>query len=109
VEDIKIAIEGTAADEAARSLFEIEGLSGEYAADSKVMRDGGLTVIATVVGLVGGTLAIAEQIRKWYQEYKNRAGAKKIEKVLVVTRNGRFLLEDATIEEIAKALEPLAK
>ncbi|PZO47630.1 MAG: hypothetical protein DCF15_18860 [Phormidesmis priestleyi] len=107
--DIKIAIEGTAASEAAQALFEIEGLSGEYENDPDVRRDGGLTVIATVVAVVGGTMAIAEQIRKWYAEYKSKQGVKKLEKVLIVTRNGRFLLEDATIEEIAKALEPLAK
>lgn len=107
--EIKIAIEGTAADEAAQSLLEIEGISGEYAVDKEVVRDGGLTAVATVVGILGGAITIAEQLRKWYKEYKNRTGAKKIEKVLVITRNGRFLLEDATIEEIARALEPLAK
>jgi len=107
--DIKFAIAGTAAEEAARSLFEIDGLQGDYAQDSEVTRDGGLTVIATVVGLVGGTMAIAEQIRKWYEDYKSRQGVKKIEKVLIVTPNGRLLLENATIEEIAKVLAPLAK
>ena len=109
MDDIKIAIEGAAADEAARSLFEIEGLSGEYALDDEVRRDGGLTVVATVIGIVGGTMAIAEQIRKWYAEYKARQSPKTIEKVLIVTANGRLLLEGATVEEIAKVLEPLAK
>lgn len=109
METIQIAIEGTAATEAAQALLEIEGLSCEYEVDSEVTRDGGLTVIATVVGLVGGTMAIAEQIHKWYMDYKNRQGTKKIEKVLIVTPNGRFLLENVTIEEISKALAPLAK
>ncbi|PZO09729.1 MAG: hypothetical protein DCF25_21365 [Leptolyngbya foveolarum] len=107
--DIRISIEGAAAVEAARALFEIEGINGEYEADAEVTRDGGLTVIATVVGLVGGTMAIAEQIRKWYLAYKKRQDVKRIEKVLIVTPNGRFFLENATTEEIAKALEPLAK
>ena len=107
--DIKIAIAGTAADEAARSLFQIEGLTGNYEADTAVTRDGGLTVVATVIGIVGGTMAIAEQIRKWYESYKSRQDVKKIEKVLIVTPNGRLLLENATVEDIAKVLEPLAK
>jgi hypothetical protein len=58
------------------------------------------------VGIVGGTLAIAEQIRKWYQEYKQSRSGKRIEKVLIVGRNGqRLLLENATVEQIQKILE----
>jgi hypothetical protein len=48
-----------------------------------------ITTIATIVGIVGGTMAIAEQIRKWDQEYKP---GKKIAKVLIVSSNGRGLL-----------------
>ena len=107
--NIKIAIEGAAAEEAAQALFTIDGLTGELESDSAVTRDGGLTVVATVVAIVGGSVAIAEQIHKWYAEYKKQQRPKKIEKVLIVTPKGRFLLEDASIEEIAKALEPLAK
>lgn len=107
--DLKIAIEGAAAQEAAIALFEIDGLTGDYERDPETTRDGGLTVIATVVGIVGGTIALAEQIRQWYVDYRQRQDVKKIEKVLIVTPRGRFLLEDATIEEIARALEPLAK
>ena len=107
--DIKIAIEGTAADEAARSLFQIKGLTGDYETDTEVTRDGGLTVVATVLGIVGGTMAIAEQIYQWYERYKSRQSVKTVEKVLIVTPNGRLLLENATVEEISKAIEPLAK
>jgi hypothetical protein len=49
-------------------------------------------------------MAIAEQIRKWYQEYKQKG--KKIDKVIIVGRNGRrLLLEDTTVEEIRKVLD----
>ena len=68
-----------------------------------------IAIEGTAAGLVGGSMAIAEQIRKWYVVYKQRQDVKRIEKVLIVTPNGRFLLENATTEEIAKALEPLAK
>lgn len=106
---ITFAIEGSAASEAAEALLEIEGLSGEYEAEDEVSKDGGLTAIATIVGIIGGTTAIAEQIRKWYAAYKKRQSTGKIEKVLIITPNGRFLLENATVEQISKALEPLAK
>ncbi|MEO1400372.1 MAG: hypothetical protein AAFV72_03855 [Cyanobacteria bacterium J06635_1] len=107
--ELKIAIKGAAAPEAAASLFEIDGLEGGYETDPAVSKDGGLTVIATVVGIVGGTVALAEQIRQWYVAYKQRQDVKTIDKVLIVTPHGRFLLKDASIEEIAQALEPLAK
>ena len=106
---ITIAIEGGSADEAAIALLNLDGIQGEYEPDETVSRDGGLTAIATIVTIVGGTMAIAEQIRKWYTEYRQRPGDKKLDKVLIVTPNGRFLLENATINEISKALEPLAK
>ena len=61
METIQIAIEGTAAAEAAHALLEIKGVSGEYAVDKEVTKDSGLTVIATVIGIVGGTMAIAEE------------------------------------------------
>ena len=64
-----------------------------------------MATIATIVGLVGGTVAIAEQIRKWYQEYKQSQSGKKIDKVVIIGRNGqRLLLEDATVEEIRQIL-----
>jgi hypothetical protein len=67
---IVFAIEGSAAGEAAAALLDIEGLSGSYEAEAGVSKDGGLSAIATIVGIVGGTAALAEQIRKWYVEYK---------------------------------------
>ena len=106
---ITFAIEGSAAVEAAEALLAIEGLSGGLEAEDGLSKDGGLTAIATIVGIVGGTTALAEQIRKWYVAYKKRQSTKTIEKVLIITPNGRFLLENATVEQISKALEPLAK
>lgn len=69
-------------------------------------KEGVVASIASIVGIVGGTIAIAEQIRKWYQEYKLQHSGKRIAKVLIVGRNGqRLLLENATLEDIRKALE----
>ena len=62
--------------------------------------------MGTIVGIVGGTIAVAEQIRKWYAEYKQKQSGKKIAKVLIVGRDGqRLLLENATLEEIRRILE----
>ncbi|MGB7088387.1 MAG: hypothetical protein WBD47_22720 [Phormidesmis sp.] len=95
--EIKVAIEGVGANEAAHSLLQIDGISGEVEAEAGAMRDGGLTAVATIVAIAGGAVAIAEQIRQWYTAYRAQQAVQRIEKVLIVTPNGRFLLEDASI------------
>ena len=103
--DIQVAIEGEDSVVATEALLSIEGVSGDYTKSGEIERDGGVTTIATIVGIVGGTLAIAEQIRKWYLEYKQNKSGKKIAKVLIVGKNGeRLILEGATVEQIQKIL-----
>jgi hypothetical protein len=105
--EIKFAIEGEDAITATEELLAIEGITGNYTVESEdIKKEAVITTVATIVGLVGGTIAIAEQIRKWYQEYKQNQSGKKIAKVLIVGRNGRrLLLENATIEQIRQILE----
>lgn len=104
--DILIEVQGQDAIAATEELLSISGISGSYEVDSEVEREGIVATIATIIGIVGGTIAIAEQIRKWYQEYKQGKSGKKIEKVLIVGKNGkRLLLQNATLEEIQKILE----
>lgn len=57
--DIQVAIAGQDAVAATEALLAIEGISGTYAVDSKTDKEGILVTIATIVGIVGGTLAIA--------------------------------------------------
>ncbi|MGB5974755.1 MAG: hypothetical protein WBG38_15630, partial [Nodosilinea sp.] len=95
--DIQVAIAGQDAVAATEALLAIDGISGTYALESETNKEGILVTIATIVGLVGGTLAIAEQIRKWYQEYRQGKDSKPIEKVVIVSASGqRLLLENAT-------------
>ena len=104
--EIQLAIAGEDAIAATEALLAIPGISGNYAVSADAPEREG--VIATVVTIVtiGGAIPIAEQIRKWYQEYKAKQSGKRIEKVLIVGRNGRrILLEDATLEEIRQILE----
>ncbi|NJN88823.1 MAG: hypothetical protein HC881_24255 [Leptolyngbyaceae cyanobacterium SL_7_1] len=101
-----IEVQGTDAIAATEALLAMPEISGTWETETEAEREGVLATIATIVGLVGGTLAIAEQIRKWYQEYKQGESGKKIEKVLIVGRNGRrLLLENATIEQIQQVLD----
>ena len=105
--NIQLVIEGSGAEDAAKALVSLSSLEASYEKPSEVNKEAGtLAVIATVVGIVGGSMAIAEQIRKWYQEYKQANSGKKIEKVLIVGPKGqRILLEHATLDEIRKMLE----
>jgi hypothetical protein len=106
---IEIEVEGQGAVDATEELLKIEGIQGSYEKLGDVEREGVLTTIATVVGIVGGTLTIAKEIYEWYRRYKkskeenNKA---KIEKVLIIGSNGRrLLLKDATVEQIQEVLK----
>lgn len=105
---IQVVIEGTDAVAATAALLALPGVSGSFEVSQEVEKEGTLAAIATLVGIVGGGMAIAEQIRKWYGEYRGNLESPRIEKVLIVTERGRIYLEGATTEEIAKALEPFA-
>lgn len=103
---IKLSLEGEEADIAAEKLFKTTDLQGswEVVTNSLSTKEGTLAVIGTVVGIVGGTIAVAEQLRKWYQEYKR---ANKRFDVVLVGDNVRVVLENATIEDICAVLEEL--
>ncbi|WP_414546188.1 hypothetical protein [Nostoc sp. CCY0012] len=106
---MKIEIEGRDAITATEELLTIEGLEGSYQPIDEVEREGTLATIATIVGIVGGTLTIAESIHKWKEKYQksldNPTGAR-IEKVLIVTNdNHRLLLKDATFDQIKEILD----
>ncbi|MEG5037947.1 MULTISPECIES: hypothetical protein [unclassified Microcoleus] len=104
--DIQISVEGQDAVAATEELFAISGLSGNWETTGDDEKEGLLVTIGAIVGIVGGSLAIAEQIRKWYQEYKKGKSGKKIEKVLLIGRRGRrLLLENATIDQIKQILD----
>lgn len=106
---MKIEIVGAAAIEATEELLAIEGLEGSYQTVDEVERETVLATIATIVGIVGGTITISDQLYKWNQKYQKSLaapGGAKIEKVLIVAPNGRrLLLKDATVEQIKEILE----
>jgi hypothetical protein len=69
---------------ATEALLQIPGISGNYKVNVNAQeREPVITTVATIVGIVGGTIAIAEQIRKWYQEYEQKKSGKKIDTDLI--------------------------
>jgi hypothetical protein len=97
--DIQFEVQGQDAVAATEELLSISGVSGNYETESEAEREGTLATIGVIVGIVGGAIAIAEQIRKWYQEYKQGKSGKTIDYVLIVRGDKRLLLKDATLDD----------
>lgn len=112
--NIQIAIAGTDAVAATEALLALPIFSGQFSGagfetSDDVEREGTLATIATIVGIVGGSMAAAEQIRQWHGEFRGNKEQPRIEKVLIVTPRGRILMENATTEEISQAIAPFAQ
>jgi hypothetical protein len=106
--EIQIAIASEEAPQAADALMKIAGISGNY--EVLTQREGTLATIATIVGIVGGTVALAEQIRKWYQEWKQKDSNKRFDVEFFHPETGRRIyMEDATIEDITELLKHLSQ
>ena len=107
VAELRIAVEGEGAVPATEALLQIPGLSGTWTTEAEARREPlTLATIATIVGIVGGALKIAEQVHKWYQEHRQAQAERKIDRVLIVGRQGqRLLLEGATVEDIRRLLD----
>ena len=77
---IQFAIEGEGAIEASQAPCELSGLEGSFEVNAEVEREGVLATVATIVGIVGGTLIAAEQIRDWYAKHRNKSSKNTPEK-----------------------------
>ncbi|MGD1714295.1 hypothetical protein [Dapis sp. BLCC M172] len=106
---LKIAIEGLDSVQVAEEILAIEGIEGSYETINEVEREGTLATIATIVGIVGGSLTIAEQLHKLKGKYQKSLEVSsiqpRIEKVMIVSGEKRLLLKDATVEQIKHILE----
>ena len=104
--NIQIEIQGNDAIAASEELFSLAEISGNWQRVDEVERGEIITTIGAIIGIVGGSIAIAEKIYNWYLKYKQGKSLKKIDKVLLVSSKGkRLLLEDATVEQIKAILE----
>lgn len=103
---ITITIDGEDSDSAAQDLLAIPGIAGNLSVEEGPKKTELLTTVASIVGIVGGTLTIAEQIRKWYQEAKQKRPGN-LDVLLEGEDGNRVLLEDATVEEIVQILQSI--
>ena len=109
---LELEIEGSGAGVAAQELTELEGIEVQWepVSDSGNKRDL-MTVaaaIATIVGLVGGTLDIAERLLNWYQNLRQKGSAEqKIDKVILQVGQRRINLENTSVTELKTLLDTL--
>ncbi|MEG3438474.1 hypothetical protein V0288_15185 [Pannus brasiliensis CCIBt3594] len=103
---MQIEIEGRDAREFTEEILAIEGIEGSYEIVEEIEREGTLATIATIIGIVGGTFTIAEQLYKLKRKILDSPEPAKIERVLIVGKNGdRILLKDVSIEQLQKLLD----
>jgi hypothetical protein len=76
-------VQGTDAIVATKPRLPTPEIKGSWETEDEAEREGITATIATLGRIVRGTLAIAQQIDKWYQEYRKGKAGKKIEKVLM--------------------------
>lgn len=71
-------------------------------------REGTAATIITVLGIIGGAFEAASKIYEWQEKRRQAQGeTARIEKVMIVRPNGdRLLLQNASIEQIQKILDP---
>ncbi|NMG06407.1 hypothetical protein [Brasilonema sp. UFV-L1] len=115
--EIRLVIEGEDAIDATEALLAIpEIIPGGYKVTEEPERETILSTVAAIVGIIGGGIAIAEQIRKWYEEYKKGQSGKRIEKVVIIIVIGRNeerilligeTIDDKTLKKLAQRLDDL--
>ncbi len=111
----RLLIEGASAVDAVEDLARTPGIELRWsapAADEPEKIVITLSVIATIVGIVGGTATIADQISRWWQRWKDRSGpdeGRAVEKVVIEIDERRILLGALTDEEVARLLDEISK
>lgn len=105
--EIQLEIEGEGAIVATEELLAMPGVEGDWQpASDEAEREGVLATIATIIGITLGTVDLAEKIYAWYQKRRKQPDAGRIEKVVLIGRNGqRILLSNATVEQIQQILD----
>ena len=107
---IAISIEGPDADDALDEFFAIAGIVGEPQWDEPevVYRDAGLiAAVGTIVSIVGGIASLVSSIIEWREKWKSAHADDRLSAVIQDAKGNRLLLDNATPEQIAAALQTL--
>lgn len=109
---MQIEIEGQDAVKVAQEILSLEGIQGsfeiveEVEEVEEVEKEGTLVTIATIIGITTGTITLAEKLYELRTKNQNPLEGAKIERVLIVSKNGdRLLLKDPTIDQIKRLVD----
>lgn len=103
---LKVIIDGSKAFEAAEELI---GLPSIHAIIEPAVEDQKadiITVTTTIISLVGGSLAIAEQIYKWYKRCRD-IRAHQLFNVSIETENGRYILSRISMSDLRQIINDI--
>jgi hypothetical protein len=106
----QIVVEGSAAEAAMTALDEAPDLQLRWERADEAARDPAtIAIIASVIGAVGGAVAIAEQLREWRDLWVKRdaGGGRVIERIILVDGDRRLLLDNASKEQIIEFIKKL--
>ncbi len=106
---MKIEIQGRDAVQATKELLAIEGISGSYEIEDKIEKEGTVAIVVVTVTVIAGIVTIADNIHRWIEKYNScqqNPNESRIDKVLIVTADGRrLILEGITVEQIKEILK----
>ncbi|MBV7332383.1 hypothetical protein KFU94_29965 [Chloroflexi bacterium TSY] len=108
-QSIQLIIDGTAATAATDELLALSDLSATRQADENHTTKGDpLTIAVAIVGIVGTSIAAAEQIRQWYKAWRDGKDGQMLSKVIIKLPDGqRYLMKNITTDQLAKMLDTL--
>lgn len=109
LQTVQIVIEGPGAEIAAKNLFAQDEIEGHYQISEELTKESTIAIVGTIVAICVGSITVGEKLFGWYKSYRMKDQQQRIEKVLVITPECRFLLEDASLEDINNALKPFLK
>jgi len=103
---VQILVQGRDAGRAAAELVTLsEGAARlEESATPKDHKDP-LTVAASVIGIVAGSVAVAEQLVRWCRRWREGGGqgaSRSVERIVVVVGDRRLLLENLDTDDLER-------
>ena len=112
-QSIQLIIDGPGAAPATAELLALPPLTlTEQPTQATATKGDPLTIAVAIVGIVGGTMTAAEQIRQWYNAWQRDQGGKagkRLSKVVIELPDGqRHLMKNITTDELTKMLDAIS-
>lgn len=101
--EVRMAIEGEGAVEAAEALLSSPDITGTWQPVEATRRDKVVSVIVHILLAASGE-SLSEQINNWYQRYQQAVLDKKIDQVVLVANSQRLVVTDSNLEDLRRII-----